>query len=276
MDFTLTAYERLLNCLLDCGYRFAAVEDVMEGGADAEKLILLRHDVDRNPENSFKTACIEKKLGIRGTYYFRIVRTSLKEPVVRQIIRLGHEIGYHYEDLTLARGNMELALHLFEQHLQQFRKYYSVKTICMHGSPLSRFDNRMVWRLRHYGEFGIQCEPYFDLDFSKMLYLSDTGRTWVKGRHRVRDMEMQDDSVPLSSAFRFQSTNQIIKTAEQGGLPGRIMINVHPQRWNDSVVPWARELIVQTLKNQAKRVLVSIKPASLEKRPETINKGMSL
>lgn len=35
------------------------------------------------------------------------------------------------------------------------------------------------------------------------------------------------------------------------------MLNFHPQRWNDSWFPWAKELVWQNAKNQIKRVLVS-------------------
>jgi hypothetical protein len=34
---------------------------------------------------------------------------------------------------------------------------------------------------------GIIGEPYFDVDFSKMLYLTDTGRRWDGGIVSVRD-----------------------------------------------------------------------------------------
>ncbi len=67
-----------------------------------EKFVVLRHDVDKLPANSLKTAKIEHGLGIKGSYYFRIVPENYNEYIIRQIADLGHEIGYHYEDLTLA------------------------------------------------------------------------------------------------------------------------------------------------------------------------------
>ena len=39
----------------------------------------------------------------------------------------------------------ELAICDFERNLRRFRKLYPVKTICMHGSPLSKWDNRDLW-----------------------------------------------------------------------------------------------------------------------------------
>ena len=49
--------------------------------------------------NSLRTARIESELGIKGTYYFRMIPESFDDRVIKQIYDLGHEIGYHYEDV---------------------------------------------------------------------------------------------------------------------------------------------------------------------------------
>ena len=63
---------------------------------------------------------------------------------------MGHEIGYHYEDLAMAKGNYEKAILSFEQNLAKLRHIVPVETICMHGSPLSKFDNRKIWEKYDY------------------------------------------------------------------------------------------------------------------------------
>jgi len=57
----------------------------------------------------------------------------------------------------------------------------------MHGSPRSPYDNNEVWKKYDYRELGIIAEPYFDLDFSKVLYLTDTGRRWDGEGVSIRD-----------------------------------------------------------------------------------------
>ena len=57
----------------------------------------------------------------------------------------------------------------------------------MHGSPLSKYDNKLLWKYYNYRDFGIIGEPYFDVDFSKVLYLTDTGRRWNGNRVSIRD-----------------------------------------------------------------------------------------
>lgn len=80
------------------GFFFVNFEEFIQ--EPKEKFVVLRHDVDKLPENSLKTARIEHELGIEGTYYFRIVPESYDEDIVKQIADLGHEIGYHYENLS--------------------------------------------------------------------------------------------------------------------------------------------------------------------------------
>jgi hypothetical protein len=39
-------------------------------------------------------------------------------------------------------------------------------------------------------------------------------------------------------------------------LPDKIMINTHPQRWDDRFGPWVKELVWQNVKNVIKRYLL--------------------
>jgi hypothetical protein len=255
MDFTLRVYSLLMDALVNSGYEFIPVEK-LPASSGKKKIAMLRHDVDANPENSLRTATIEKQFGISGTYYFRIVKESFDTGIIKKIAALGHEIGYHYEDLALAKGDYKKAFELFERHLKRFDGLYDVKTICMHGSPLSKFDNRLVWQKKHYSAYGIICEPYFDIDFSKVLYLTDTGRRWDGEKVSVRDKELRTAYVPLSAKFKFNSTFDIINAAKKEDLPDQIMLNFHPQRWTDDLVLWSKELIWQGIKNQVKGIIV--------------------
>ncbi|NMC59427.1 MAG: hypothetical protein GYA51_08615, partial [Candidatus Methanofastidiosa archaeon] len=97
MDFTLKTYKSLLQVIKDSGYAFQTFEDFIRNPKD--KVVVLRHDVDLLPQNSFRFAMIQNKLGIQGTYYFRIVPESWDEDIIKEIGGLGHEIGYHYENM---------------------------------------------------------------------------------------------------------------------------------------------------------------------------------
>ena len=254
-DFTLILYKNLLEKLLAADYHFLTFRDYMNGkesgSVKANKILLLRHDVDLLPQNSFQTAQIEHSLGIRGTYYFRIVPQSFNVSIIHQIADLGHEIGYHYEDLTLAKGNVEKAIKSFEQNLSKLRKIVPVTTACMHGSPRSPWDSKDLWKKYNYRDYGIIGEPYIDIDFSKVLYLTDTGRRWDGEKVSVRDKVSAVGN--LTDLYKFHSTSDIIRAAENHSLPNQIMITIHPQRWTDKPLPWLRELLMQSAKNVIKR-----------------------
>jgi len=49
----------------------------------------------------------------------------------------------------------------------------------------------------------------------------------------------------------------LINKIKNNELPDKIMINVHPQRWNDKSVPWFIELVSQNVKNVIKRAMLA-------------------
>lgn len=253
-DFSIATYKHLLTHLQNAGYAFQTYKDFIQ--APAERVILLRHDVDARKGHSLAFAKIQHAMGIVGTYYFRMVPQSFDETVIRAISAMGHEIGYHYEDMDFAHGDPQQAIRLFEKHLEKLRKVAPVYTICMHGSPRSKFDNKDVWNHYNYRDYGIIGEPYFDLDFQKMFYLTDTGRRWDGEKVSIRDKVIQ------ASELSFHSTFDIIDAIRSNRLPDQVMINFHPQRWTDSLSLWIKEKYIQNFKNIIKHYLIKIRKAS--------------
>ncbi len=98
-DFTVSAFRTLLHKFTDAGYLFQSCREYND--SPAGRTVILRHDVDKLPGNSLTTAQIEKEAGIRGTYYFRIHSGRFEEVAIKQVMQLGHEIGYHYEDMAI-------------------------------------------------------------------------------------------------------------------------------------------------------------------------------
>lgn len=114
----------------------------------------------------------------------------------------------------------------------------------MDGSPLSKFDNKDLWRAGelekgrkgelakgrvgelekgragekvlnnhasyHYSDFGIIGEPYYDMDFDDFFYLTDTGRRWDGWKVSIRDKVAQQEKW-IEEGLVFHSTLDIIK-----------------------------------------------------------------
>lgn len=297
-DFTPDMYGRLLKALKDSGYAFQTFAEY--SAVPLKRVVILRHDVDRKPRNSLTLAVMEKEMGIRGSYHFRAVPSSNAPDIIVKIAGLGHEIAYHYEDLAFAFGNhfrtggespeetATRAFDSFRSNISYLRQYYPVNVISMHGSPVKKIDNRFLWKYFDYRECGIICEPYFDVDHSDMLYLTDTGRRWDGDRYNIRDkafyhggdelslsydawkvrpvagsiMNMTKEAKDLQDRFKIHSTEEIISLARSYELHGKILINTHPQRWDESIMPWINEYYMQSIKNQIKRIIIKFRSKS--------------
>ena len=325
MDFTITQYTQLLQSLQDAGFFFQTFEEYiiqetvkkpesqsLNHAPTQTRKIILRHDVDLLPQHSLRFAKIQHSMGIKGSYYFRAVPESWDEDVIKEIAALGHEIGYHYENMdavhfpqsanlspqfsqrslrlskrqsspkkySAPETHIDLAYENFLENLEKLRQLTEVKTICMHGSPRSKYDNKAIWEKYDYKKLGIIGEPYYDMDFDKVFYLTDTGRRWDGWKTSVRD-KVPQQAEWVKQGLVFHSTKDIIQAIENGRslrraevleasgvemrslsgveVPDKIMMTFHPQRWNDKAFPWLKELVIQNIKNQIKRVLVLAK-----------------
>lgn len=263
MDFTLSKYQQLLIALQQQGYQFITFEQYCDYEHDKYDIqgrwIIMRHDVESSPENSLAFAKIEYELGITTSYYFRVVPESNQPQYIRAIADRGHEIGYHYEDMAIMHGNYEKAYQHFQEQLQYFRQFYPVRTICMHGAPTSKWDGRELWKNYDYRALGIIGEPYFDVDFGLVFYLTDTGRCWDGYNVSVRDKIPLYQEQWIEQGVVYHQTDDIINAIHAGQLPERIMITTHPQRWTDNCWAWTKELLLQSLKNIVKRILIKLK-----------------
>lgn len=243
-DFTLTKYRELLNALLQSGKPFS-----------------LRHDVDKLPQRSLAMARLEASMGLKAVYYFRCLPCSYNEQVIRKMVSLGHEIGYHYEDMSLTGGDPDLAIRHFREWLAIFRTFYPVHRICMHGAPTSKWDGRELWKYYDYHQEGIDYEPYFDEDYSRSLYLTDTGRAWDGYKVSVRDKVPEQEQY-IREGLVFHSTDELIAALLDSHSTlctssyQTLCLTTHPQRWTDSLWGWFAEWCGQNGKNIIKRILV--------------------
>ncbi|PKN78875.1 MAG: hypothetical protein CVU48_06980, partial [Candidatus Cloacimonetes bacterium HGW-Cloacimonetes-1] len=282
-DFTLAAYRELLQtCLIDHSCKPVREYDTN----DSNQVVYLRHDVDRKPGKALQMAKLEHDLDVRSTYFFRCTSECFVPDLIKEIESMGHEIGYHYENLSTAaqrlgvkRGElkeisaffaqalkvamqtspdskqprsrfeelhlsmdsmlqnttsklMDAALADFQRNLERLRRLANVTSIAMHGMPFLPIDNRILWLKYNYQDFGIQREPYFDIDYNQVLYITDAGRTWFDPIANQRDKVETDFSVT------FNSIGQIQEAIQSGNLPSKLLFNVHPEHWTDALAEW--------------------------------------
>ncbi len=78
---------------------------------------------------------------------------------------------------------------------------------------MSRINNLDLWKEHDYRDVGIIGEPYQDVDFSKVFYLTDTGRKWNHAGVSIRDR--------VDSGFDIQVENsehliELVRAGEEG------------------------------------------------------------
>jgi hypothetical protein len=229
---------------------------------DVETTSILNHCLsDKTGEKVLKEGMpvllgLYEKYNVKATFFFTGYIAQKFPEIVKMILPGGHEVGCHYEDLSLCRGNFELAIINFESSLEKLRKIYPVQTICMHGNAFRQWDNRSLWDIYNYKDYGIICEPYLDLDFNKILYLTDTGQKWNGKKYSIRDKIKMNN---LSDKYNFESTKDILSALDADLLPNKILINIYPERWQNNFFLWSYFYLEQFIKRNIKMLVLKKK-----------------
>lgn len=234
-DYSFSQYEALCKALSEAGYRSLTMQEYLAQDHQG-KIVVLRHDIDHTIHPGVDMAELEHRYGIRSTFYVRYKKHILDLDAIRRIEGLGHEIGFHYETLDKAGGDYKQALHIFEEELRSLRQMCGISTIAMHGNPLSRLNNRDLWNRYDFRKYGLAGEAYLSIDFNRIAYFSDSGRSW-DDKYKIHDYVVQDGPRP-----NVRNTDELIGLIRQGKLDS-LYILVHPIIWTKNLPVWYKELV---------------------------------
>ncbi|PKN67507.1 MAG: hypothetical protein CVU57_02035 [Deltaproteobacteria bacterium HGW-Deltaproteobacteria-15] len=255
-DFSLRIYGELLEVIKRTGCPvFPVREHLSHGQGHNPAVFILRHDVDRRPGRALRMADVESLHGIRATYYFRMLPGVFVSSIVKRIESLGHEIGYHYEVLDKAKGELALAERIFIQELEEMRSIADVKTAAMHGNPFSTRDNREFWTHHQPAEFGLVGEAYVSFKEKDIVYLTDTGRGWNRARFNVRDRLPYECGAFMPP---FRSTWDLMEALRERRF-GKVYLQIHPNRWTSNSYQWYSQRAEDSCLNALKWVLLQIR-----------------
>jgi len=233
-DYTGSMYNQLVHAVSQ-HYTTYSILDYYEAqnkGTIDNRYMIMRHDVDADINNALSMAKIDAAHGIRSTFYFRMKPTIFIPKIIKDIELLGHEIGYHYEVLSDAKGDWQKARRLFMQNLDVLRKIACVKTACMHGRSLSRFNNLDFFRRWRLQSFGLVAEPYLSIDYSDKYYFTDTGLCWDNQRFNIRDI------VRSKGSGGVRDTNTLIGFLKST-VPQKAALLTHTNNWVDDFMLWS-------------------------------------
>ena len=122
--FTWDYYDACLAAARASKYRFIGFSEVQDDRCPAEPFILLRHDVDYDPEYADRLGAREARQGIQATYFFQAdsrfydLGSPCVDAAVRRILDAGHWLGLHYDatsvidDSAVLEGVERVALRL--------------------------------------------------------------------------------------------------------------------------------------------------------------------
>lgn len=250
-DFTLTAYMTVIQALKQ---RQLPVYGISRWIAERPlRGAVIRHDVDRRPMNALRMAEAEAAANVYTTYYFRVVGSAYDKDIMRAVHALGHEVGYHYEDLALCKGDAAAAVVSFKRNLEDLRTAVPVETAAMHGSPLSKHNNLDIWQHASPQDFDLTGEAFITVDYHGTYYFTDTGRSWGAVAANLRD---RPPGI-LQPAVLPRSTRQLCRFISETDIE-KIALSAHPERWDDRLAGWlmqgTKDQLVNGIKIAANRL----------------------
>jgi hypothetical protein len=181
MPSRLGAYRHLLETALEAGYSILSIERywriVTDAALDpAGRYLILRHDIDTDPQTAAIMWRIEHSLAVESSHFFRL--STLDIELMRAIEAAGGRASYHYEELaTVARQRrprthdqavrlIPEAQELFAANLARLRKLTGIgmEVVASHGDFLNRKlgikNTTILADERFRREMGITVEPY--------------------------------------------------------------------------------------------------------------------
>jgi len=228
--FTHAAYADLLGALADAGYETLTVREYLRADGLPERFVVLRHDVDRKPGRAAALARLEAEFDASASYYLH--PTAFREGRAERLADLGHEVGYHYDDVATARGDLETARALFANNLRVFRRACDVATVSPHAAALSPHDNTDLWeRGPSFEAFGLLGDADRSVDYVDLAFFSDAGRTFrERPADRARSLGERDQPTTADAATAGDLAAQF-----RTGSPARACVLTHPRRWTNSL-----------------------------------------
>ena len=278
-DFSFNKYKEIIMAITRSKYEVITIEDYIRNVNLPAKFIIIRHDVDLDPDYQLRFAEFEHLNNIRTSYYFRFIEKIYKKEVIGKVRKLGHSIGYHYEVFTKAKGDPVKAISLFREELAHFKENWDSRTVCPHGGSFvdnadgyslknmiklipkivsgekvfSSFSNFDIWDDHRFEEFGIAGDAYRSVDFTNILYLSDTGRSWDKRYKRLDKV----NSV-INPKFDIKSSDDIIRVINNHEVD-KIYLLVHAEQWKDNLTDWLAWYAAQLIRRTGKKLIFSMK-----------------
>ena len=218
-DFTLKSYTNLMQYLSQI-YKIVPFSEVRRKEIP---YLILRHDIDVSLPAALKMAELEADLGIKSTYFvlfssnFYNVLEGKNVEILKQISKLGHEVGLHYDP-------------------SQYRSYNQIpkKTLKIEIQLLEHLLDRKVCSIARHGPWDrdpfASIKEHINANHPRLrrdVFIHDSCRAWT----------------PLQDLLKLLNNP-----------PRRVQLLTHPENWQEDKL--SREaLLDRFFENLEKEIL---------------------
>lgn len=252
-------------------------EDLLAKFLDYFNTLVIRHDVDHSLKNALRMAEYEKKLGVSSYYMLRhpleksnyygtvedgvILRSNDLLDSCKELVRLGHQIGFHYSTIAYSILYQTNPAKLITSELNWFRgNSIPVNMVSPHGSA-SNYEKAFIEyeifqecdprRFECWGQYGRRVEgiPLNSLSMKELDvedfyftpfqgYFSDSGGKFVKGYIRNEYSYFEPQVRGMQSCKISEEIPEIdveilsLTDMNQKGIYDSCQLLIHPCWWN--------------------------------------------
>jgi len=223
-DFTEKNFKQLVE-LAKQKYKFITYDEVKNSG---ENVVLWRHDVDFSMHRALKLARIEAEANVVCTYFlyphstmYNLLEDEVSK-IVKDIIKLGHKIGLHFEPAHYR---------LYFEEIDRFKKYLQIEKnllVDLFETDVNvfSFHNPDVGGWVEFEEFDVcgMVNTYSKFLKDNFFYCSDSNGYW-----------------------RFKRLEDVLRGDEK-----RLHILLHPEWWVPNEMS-ARDRINRCIDGRSKK-----------------------
>jgi hypothetical protein len=183
-EFSEATYRDLLRAFRAAGYRGASFDSV----AATEPQLLLRHDVDLSLDEALKIAEIDAAEDWRATVFvlvateFYNVFTHAGRTAILNMMRLGHEIGLHFDGSVYKDGKPPAE---FTPGLEAAARRECDMLEDLIGARVCVLSfhrpRQSPWVLGRPGRFADRLQAYAPEFFGDIAYVADSAGSWSEG-----------------------------------------------------------------------------------------------
>ncbi len=192
MNFTYKAYSEILKAALDSGYKILCIRDFLKESSTSSKVLLLRHDIDKNPHSMYPLAETELELGVKSSIFVRVMGAEYNPfsySVTTDLLELEKnefEIGLHSNFLEFATNTNQNPVSILAAETKVLSSIYKIKGISCHRD-INYVINSLPYLQSNWESIkqatGLEYDAYDNSLFEKLIYVNEGLNPHLAWRH---------------------------------------------------------------------------------------------